>query len=41
MYNFILEFHNTNLYVIPLVIYEMKWNLLTPMLILLGSIFLK
>jgi hypothetical protein len=33
MHDFILEFHNIKFYFISLVVYEMKWNLLTPMLV--------
>jgi heme O synthase-like polyprenyltransferase len=39
MHGFILEFYNTKFYVILLVIYVMKWNLLTPMLVLCDFIF--
>jgi hypothetical protein len=41
MYDFILKFYNTNFYVVPLVIYKIKLNLLIPMLILCDFIFLK
>jgi hypothetical protein len=36
-----MEFNNTKFYVIPLVVYGIKWNLLTPMLILWDFIFLE
>jgi hypothetical protein len=39
MYDFILKFYNTNFYVVSLVIYKIKLNLLIPMLILCDFIF--
>jgi hypothetical protein len=41
MYDFILKFYNTNFYVVPLVIYKIKLNLLIPMLILCDFFFKK
>jgi hypothetical protein len=41
MYDFILKFYNTKFYVVPLIIYGIKLNSLTPMLILWTFIFLK
>jgi hypothetical protein len=39
IYYFILEFHNTKFYFVLLVLYEMKGNLLTIMLVLWGLFF--
>jgi hypothetical protein len=41
MHDFILEFYNTKFYVVPLVVYEMKWNLLTLMQASWSFIFLE
>jgi hypothetical protein len=41
MHDFILEFHNIKLYFVSLVIYGMKRNLLIPMLVSWGFIYLK
>jgi hypothetical protein len=40
MHDFILKMYNTIFYIILLIIYEMKWNLRTQLLILRGFSFL-
>jgi hypothetical protein len=39
MYYFILQFDNTKFYIVPLIIYVMKRNLLTLILVSYGFIF--
>jgi hypothetical protein len=34
IHDFILEFYNTKFYVVPLIVYGIKYNLLMPMLVL-------
>ena len=41
MHGFIMEFHNVKIYFVSLVGYAMKWNLLPPMLVSMGFIFLE
>jgi hypothetical protein len=41
IYDFILKFNNIKFYVVSLVVYVMKWNLMIPMLISRGFNFLE
>jgi hypothetical protein len=41
MYDFILEFHNMKFYFVSLIVYVIKWNLLTSILVSWGFIFLE